>query len=738
MPYWRECSHWFSPRPGTVAARGPSRQLGKIEILEPRTLLSGVPLTINATVDASPDLDGDLAVWVGSDGHDREVFLWDGITTRQLSNNDFDDDAPSVDGGQVVWRSWDGNDWEISRFDGANVQQLTSNAWDDWNPKVHEGQVVWSGYDGSDWEIFLYSGSVSQLTSNTFDDREPQTDSGQVIWSGNPSGRWTVFLHSAGSTRALSDSNYDSYEPQIQGGQAAWTSWDGWDEEVFFYDGTVAHRLTNNLTDDWEPQIADGQVVWTSFDGNDEEIHFYDGLSVRKLTDNQEDDYGPMIDRGHVVWTGNDGEDFEIFRYKGTSIEQLTANTVQDQDLRIDGDRVVWVSSAGGDKEVYISLTPAVTPLAPTTFGELPDLDPSARELWFRFQAVRDGYVSLQATSPDGAGLSLTIFDADYTGLAASAPVDGIQQVSWPAAKAGETFYFKVASASNDVDLRMVNLVRRDGLVVTIDGTAGVDVFRFDATAGYKVTVNGVVYPFALAEVNTFRFAGTGNNHLELIGGSDAETAELFVHRAAVRGSGYRVDAVNIASSSFDGRGGWDYARIHGSRGANTLVAGGESLGADPMHASLNGDGVSIEATAESVVAFGGGGRDSATLRQSADTDTFHPFWKRSRMRGDAYERAVRGFQNVRVHSEAITGAAFVVPKNETTSPLGTPISDAERALLVDAAIHQTSYELSDELALGTLAEILRVTKLEEAEHDRRLVGRTTEELWMLTDFASP
>ncbi len=49
---------------------------------------------------------------------------------------------------------FDGHDYEIYFWDGSNVIQLSDSDYDDWNPRIDSGQTVWYGSDGYDWEIY--------------------------------------------------------------------------------------------------------------------------------------------------------------------------------------------------------------------------------------------------------------------------------------------------------------------------------------------------------------------------------------------------------------------------------------------------------------------------------------------------------------------------------------------------------------------------------------------------------
>ena len=75
---------------------------------------------------------------MGYDGSDYEIFLYDGTSTTQLTDNDYDDDCPQInDNGYVVWRDDDGSDYEIFLYDGTSTTQLTNNDYDDYSPQIN-------------------------------------------------------------------------------------------------------------------------------------------------------------------------------------------------------------------------------------------------------------------------------------------------------------------------------------------------------------------------------------------------------------------------------------------------------------------------------------------------------------------------------------------------------------------------------------------------------------------------
>jgi hypothetical protein len=93
----------------------------------------------------------------GSDGSDDEIYLYNGSTTIQLTNNSTNDHEPQISAnGYVVWQGSVDTDDEIFLHDGTGTTQLTNNSYNDNNPKINNaGSVVWDRDNGFDSEIFL-------------------------------------------------------------------------------------------------------------------------------------------------------------------------------------------------------------------------------------------------------------------------------------------------------------------------------------------------------------------------------------------------------------------------------------------------------------------------------------------------------------------------------------------------------------------------------------------------------
>ena len=146
--------------------------------------------------------DNGYVVWQRSDGTDREIFLYDGSTITQLTDNDYDDWEPEINNnGHVVWGSAEG----IFLYDGSTTTKLSDMGT---QYEINDnGYVVWSektGNEWDDWEIFLYDGSkILQMTNNDYYDLYPQINNNNYIvwWSQLPGGEANseIFLAMPGS-----------------------------------------------------------------------------------------------------------------------------------------------------------------------------------------------------------------------------------------------------------------------------------------------------------------------------------------------------------------------------------------------------------------------------------------------------------------------------------------------------------------------------------------------------------
>jgi len=312
--------------------------------------------------------DNGYVVWkgFGLDLRDLQIFLYNGTTTVQLTDNDryYDPCIKINSNGQVVWMGRpDGTDYEILLYNGTTTVQLTDNNYDDWEPQISSnGHVVWYGNDGTGHnQIFLYNGSTTvQLTDTNYHHWYPQISSnGHVVWYGAPENgnENEIFLYNGTATIQLTDNDYDDQHPQINSnGDVVWYGNLGRDREIFLYNGTTTVQLTDNNYKDNLIISSNGDVVWH---GNNA-IYLYNGTTTVQLSDNYcfYDPYLSINKNGYVVWTGlGTSGNLEVFLYNGTITVQFTNNDYHDYCPQINNNGyVVWYGGDNLKEDVFLAV----------------------------------------------------------------------------------------------------------------------------------------------------------------------------------------------------------------------------------------------------------------------------------------------------------------------------------------------------------------------------------------------
>ncbi|NLX97310.1 MAG: hypothetical protein GXY83_14155, partial [Rhodopirellula sp.] len=287
--------------------------------------------------------------------------------------------------------------------------------------------------------------------------------------------------------------------------------------------------------------------------------------------------------------------------------------------------------------------------LGPIDFTEFSSPDLSGGDAWYRLAASRRGWLTVEALRED---VELTLLDQSLGVLRTSSASGGIQRLDEPAVE-GETFFVRL-SGSGTADLRIANLVRHDGNSVTVHGTAEADQLTFDASAGHKITINGLDYPFTQAEATTFSFDGLGgSDDVRFIGSGGSDNATLYPTRGTFSGESYTLDVANIESIDYDGGAG-DTVTIWGSAGVNTYRV-------EPGAGEMTGDGVSISVAAETIYARGGGGSDAVWFTDSEGDDLLQYFPRWATMSGEGYFNQVNAFKVMYADAERGAGGTDTV-----------------------------------------------------------------------------
>ncbi len=114
---------------------------------------------INVVVDdelwhAFPQIDGQgNVVWMRGTGYAYlpenqstfEILFCNNSQITQLTNNNQFDGFPKISNGLVTWYGYDGHDYEVFLYNGNNTIQITDNEYDDMYPSINSrGQIAWT------------------------------------------------------------------------------------------------------------------------------------------------------------------------------------------------------------------------------------------------------------------------------------------------------------------------------------------------------------------------------------------------------------------------------------------------------------------------------------------------------------------------------------------------------------------------------------------------------------------
>ncbi len=330
----------------------------------------------------------------------------------------------------------------------------------------------------------------------------------------------------------------------------------------------------------------------------------------------------------------------------------VTVSPVADTTIESDETVVLTLASGTGytvgtpDAATGTIANDDVIPLGPVDFVDLQTQNPSVNDLWYSLQTTHTGLLSLEADNPNVQILLLNELSAL---LSASALVDGHQRLDWNV-NAGENYIVQLSGTVTDVDLLLANLVAQSGPHLTVFGTAGADTFSFDASAGSRVGINGVVYSFGEGELTTISFSGNGDSDTATLQGSaQAENARIWPGKARFTVTGLDVWVYDTETITVHGGGGDDLVRLFDSPETDTFTG-------NPQSANMIGPGFSNTAAGFRYVYAnsGSGGADAAWLYDSTGNDKFTATPTSATMDGPAYSVTASQFRNV--HGLATAG----------------------------------------------------------------------------------
>ncbi len=159
------------------------------------------------STDADRLATGDPRVYAEKDREgDREIFYFDGVEVKRITNNAYDDFAPVFEEEQmrVVWQAMLNDRLQIMVHDimTNTTRQITTSRQNSSNPDIEGDLVVWQEWIETNWEIMMTdvdnNGAefeIERITDNAIHDMFPQAYDGLVTWQREKSDSWEVLVY---------------------------------------------------------------------------------------------------------------------------------------------------------------------------------------------------------------------------------------------------------------------------------------------------------------------------------------------------------------------------------------------------------------------------------------------------------------------------------------------------------------------------------------------------------------
>ena len=172
--------------------------------------------------------------------------------------------------------------------------------------------------------------------------------------------------------------------------------------------------------------------------------------------------------------------------------------------------------------------------LTSVDYREIPNVDLSTNEFLHGFASRRKGLVTVDATFDSAAGdVTLRLLDSQGRLVDEVTGSDGYLRIDHTAPSGGNAYALHVMGSNPGVDLRICNLVEKAERGVTVLGTNNADRFAYLAGERHDVTINGVLYHFDRAEIDTVDFdGGTGADEAVMTGSAGEESATFYPGQA--------------------------------------------------------------------------------------------------------------------------------------------------------------------------------------------------------------
>lgn len=150
---------------------------------------------------------GDPRVYAEKDREgDREIYYFDGVEIRRITNNSYDDFAPVFDEEtlRIVWQAMLNDRLQVMLYEipTDTTRQITSSQQNSSNPDIEGDVVVWQEWVDTNWEIMMTNVDVAggefdieRLTDNAVHDMFPRAYEDLITWQSERGSSWEVIVY---------------------------------------------------------------------------------------------------------------------------------------------------------------------------------------------------------------------------------------------------------------------------------------------------------------------------------------------------------------------------------------------------------------------------------------------------------------------------------------------------------------------------------------------------------------
>jgi hypothetical protein len=315
--------------------------------------LTTIDLTMGATTDPGPPMAhlGRVA-WSAHDGHDREVYFYNGKGILALTNNSFSDTDAYLHGGVVVWSADDGEQKKIMRYDGSNLLPVDGSA-GGIRPAAWGDRTAWLTEAAGLYYLNLHTpdGGAHLLEEIPVKDGWYSLSANQLAY-GTASVDSTIRVYNiaTGIVTQLGQEFLADVEPVAFGETVVWrtkkTDWD-----VFLYQGGTVTELSNNLANDVEATVHQGRTAWLTQTESQSMafLRHADGI-VQPLAQSADSARQLSLGSPAVAWIRGTDENAELWLWDGEMVHQVTDDDIADSSPSASGHQVAWLHGS----DVYL------------------------------------------------------------------------------------------------------------------------------------------------------------------------------------------------------------------------------------------------------------------------------------------------------------------------------------------------------------------------------------------------